>query len=162
MDWTVESVDDANHNPEVTVNGAAGKAPLVIDARVGTPVALDATGTRDPDGDGLRYRWFFYPEAGTGIPGRPVFSGGLVPVGGGGEPGAGGIPSGPAGGPPQPSERVTVQDADRARATAIPNVPGVAHVILVVEDDGAPTLTSYRRVILNIQPAARDAGAPAR
>jgi hypothetical protein len=30
-------------------------------------------------------------------------------------------------------------------------VPGVAHIILVVEDDGAPSLTSYRRIILEIE-----------
>jgi hypothetical protein len=41
-------------------------------ATVGEPVTLDAEGTRDPDGDTLRFRWFFYPEAGTGIPGQPV------------------------------------------------------------------------------------------
>jgi hypothetical protein len=30
----------------------------------------------------------------------------------------------------------------------------VAHVILAVEDDGAPSLTTYRRVILTIKPGA--------
>jgi hypothetical protein len=32
-------------------------------------------------------------------------------------------------------------------------VSGTAHVIHAVEDDGTPPLTSYRRVILEIQPA---------
>jgi hypothetical protein len=32
----------------------------------------------------------------------------------------------------------------------MPRVPGTAHVILAVEDNGAPSLTSYRRVILTI------------
>jgi hypothetical protein len=32
-----------------------------------------------------------------------------------------------------------------------PKVAGTAHVILAVTDDGTPTLTSYRRVILTIQ-----------
>jgi hypothetical protein len=35
----------------------------------------------------------------------------------------------------------------------VPHVAGTAHVILAVEDDGAPPLTSYRRVIFEIQPA---------
>ena len=153
MEWTILAPEEANHNPEVTVNGVAGKAPLTIAARVGTPVVLDAAGTRDPDGDALRYRWFFYPEAGTGIPGRPVFAGGRVPVGGGGEAGAGGIPSGPAGGPPQPRPRVTVRDAESPRATVLPEVAGTAHLVLAVEDDGSPSLTAYRRVILEIAPA---------
>jgi hypothetical protein len=29
-------------------------------------------------------------------------------------------------------------------------VAGVAHVILAVEDQGTPSLTSYRRIVLNI------------
>ena len=33
----------------------------------------------------------------------------------------------------------------------IPQSDGIAHVILAVEDDGEPSLTSYRRVILNIE-----------
>jgi hypothetical protein len=36
-------------------------------------------------------------------------------------------------------------------ATVTPNSAGVAHVILMVTDDGSPTLTSYRRVIHTIQ-----------
>jgi hypothetical protein len=68
-------------------------------------------------------------------------------------PGAGGIPSAPAGGPPPPPPRVTVQDGTTAKAIVVPNVAGTAHVILAVEDDGAPSLTSYRRIIFNIQPA---------
>ena len=38
-------------------------------------------------------------------------------------------------------------------AVVVPKVAGIAHVILSVEDDGTPNLTSYRRVILNIKPA---------
>jgi hypothetical protein len=151
MDWTIRPFGEANHNPEVTVQGSAGKAPLVIAAQVGVPLTLDAAGTRDPDGDALSYRWFFYAEAGTGIPGRPVFSGGLVPVGGDEAPaGAGGIPSGPAGGPRRPAPRVTIQGENDSRATVTPTTAGIAHVILAVTDDGSPSLTSYRRLILEI------------
>jgi hypothetical protein len=151
MDWTIKDVRDANHNPEVVVNGQAGKAPVIIDAVAGKAVVLDAAGTRDPDGQTLTYNWFFYPEAGTGIPTRPVVTRGLPPVGGGGQPGAGGIPSGPAGGPREPAARVTIENANSVKATAMPRVPGTAHIILAVEDDGNPSLTSYRRVILNIK-----------
>jgi hypothetical protein len=150
MDWTVKGAREANHNPEVVVNGRGGKEPLVVDARVGTPVTLDAAGTRDPDGHALRYSWFFYPEAGTGIPGRPVFAGSPW-ARSGPPPGAGGIPPAPEGGPRLPTPRVTVQDDTTAKATVVPNVSGTAHVILAVEDDGVPSLTSYRRVIFNIQ-----------
>ena len=152
MDWTVKDVKDANHNPIVVVNGHPGQAPVALDAVVGEPVTLDATGTRDPDGQSLTYRWFFYPEAGTGIPGRPVAPRGrqggsaALPVG------AGGIPSAPAGGPSEPPARVIVERATDIKASAVPRVAGVAHIILAVEDSGRPSLTSYRRVILGVRP----------
>ena len=151
MDWTIKGLPQANHNPEVVVNGQAGKAPIRIDAAVGAAVTLDAGGTRDPDGHTLKYTWFFYSEAGTGIPGQPVSAGGLVPIGGGGTPGEGGIPSGPEGGPREPPVRVSLQNATSARVTVAPRVAGTAHIILAVEDDGTPALTSYRRVILTIK-----------
>jgi hypothetical protein len=34
----------------------------------------------------------------------------------------------------------------------MPAVAGTAHVILAVEDNGSPPLTSYRRIILRIAP----------
>jgi hypothetical protein len=141
----------ANHNPEVVVNRQAGKAPLRVDGVVGEPVTLDAAGSRDPDGHTLKYQWFVYPEAGTGIPGQPVVSAGLVPVGGGGVPGEGGIPSAPEGGPPEPPARATLQDATEARVIVTPRVAGTTHIILAVTDNGTPALTSYRRVILTIR-----------
>jgi hypothetical protein len=151
MDWTIKDQRDANHNPDVIVNGRSAKAPVSIDAVVGIPLTLDAAGTRDPDGHAMKYTWFFYPEAGTGIPGRPVFTGGLPAIGGGGTHGEGGIPSGPAGGPRGPAPRVTLRDAATARTTVTPRIAGTAHVILAVEDNGTPPLTSYRRVILTVK-----------
>jgi hypothetical protein len=50
---------------------------------------------------------------------------------------------------------VTVTNGDTATATVTPNASGTAHIILVVTDDGTPSLTSYRRVILTIQNDAR-------
>jgi hypothetical protein len=150
MDWTIKSVAEANHNPDVIVNGQAGKAPLTIEATVGVPLTLDAAGSRDPDGNRLTYSWFFYPEAGSGIPGQPV----AIRARPAAAPTAGGIPSAPAGGPRQPPVRVTLDNAATARVTVTPRVAGVAHIILVVEDDGTPSLTTYRRVILTIKPEA--------
>jgi hypothetical protein len=136
-----------NHNPRVVVNTASDTAPLTLITPVGTPVVLDATGTSDPDGNVLTYRWSFYPEAGTGIPGQPVLAA-RPPVGGGGDAATGGIPSAPDGGPPQPPLRVKLDGATSPRAAATLLVPGIAHVILEVTDNGTPNLTSYRRVIL--------------
>jgi hypothetical protein len=46
-----------------------------------------------------------------------------------------------------------IENASSPRAIVVPKVEGIAHVILAVEDDGTPSLTSYRRVILNSRPA---------
>ena len=151
MDWTIKDPAQANHNPEVVVNGQRGRAPVRVEATVGAVVTLDAGGSRDPDNHTLKYSWFFYPEAGTGIPGQPVSAGGLAPVAGGGAPGEGGIPSAPEGGPREPAPRVTIQDATSPRVMVTPRVAGTAHIILAVEDSGAPPLTSYRRVIITIK-----------
>ena len=78
MDWTIKDVAQANHNPDVVVNGVEGKAPLLLEATVGTPIALEANKSRDRDGNALRYSWFFYPEAGTGLP--SVGGGSRAPV----------------------------------------------------------------------------------
>ena len=142
LDWSVQPPGAANHNPEVVVDGRGGTAPLEMTVRVGEPVTLDAAGTRDPDGNALRYTWFFYPEAGTGIPGRPVLANFRAAF------------AGMADGLPQLRPRVTIENASAQRAVVTPRVPGIAHVILAVEDDGTPSLTSYRRVILTIQPAS--------
>ena len=99
----------------------------------------------------MKYRWFFYPEAGTGIPDQPVFAGGVVPAGG--TLAQGGIPSAPAGGARRYLQESVIADSTTSKAVVTPLIAGTAHVILVVEDDGAPSLTSYRRVILNIKPA---------
>jgi hypothetical protein len=47
---------------------------------------------------------------------------------------------------------VTIEGATTARATVTPRVASVTHVILAVEDDGSPTLTSYRRIIITTTP----------
>jgi hypothetical protein len=147
MDWTIKDVAQANHNPAVVVNGLDGNAPLMVDAGVGTPVVLDASKSTDRDRNTLQYSWFFYPEAGSGMPNT-----GAGRAGGGR---ATGIPSAPPGGRPAPTPRVTITNANSAVATAMPNSAGVAHVILAVTDNGVPALTSYRRVIVTIKAAAR-------
>ncbi len=133
MDWTVKSYGEANHNPVVVVNGQKGTAPIVMAAQVGQPLTLDAGASTDPDGDHLRYSWFHYAEAGAGM--------GL------------------------PQARVQIEGADSVRAIVTPTAAsagrggrpgagrpgsGTAHIILVVTDDGSPSLTSYRRIILTV------------
>ena len=158
MDWTVKDVAQANHNPDVIVNGVEGKAPLMLDATVGSPVSLDAGKSRDRDGNGLQFSWFFYAEAGSGMPNpgggrRGGGQGGAAPAAtpGSGAGRATGIPSAPPGGRGVATPRVTVANANTGVATVTPNSPGTAHVILAVTDNGTPALTSYRRVILTIR-----------
>ena len=155
--WTGRSRTSrhANHNPDVVVNGHDGKAPIAIDAEVGVPTTLDAAGTHDRDGNALTYTWFFYPEAGTGIPGHPVVTG----------PQRAGRRRRDARG-----RRHSVGTRRRAaRASREGHARERDHRARDGDAaggrDGArdsgrggrrqPTLTSYRRVILTIKPAAR-------
>jgi len=71
IQWTLaSSFQAANHNPQLTVNGLAGRAPVTIAARAGQPVKLSASGSTDPDGNALSFRWWHYNEA-SGIRGLP-------------------------------------------------------------------------------------------
>lgn len=145
MAWSVLPRSEGNHSPEVTVNGQDARGPVTIAATVGTPVRIEATAT-DPDGHALRYRWWHYAEAGTGIPGMPVVrarrqSPVMEPTGGS-PPAARGV---------RPDPRVTLDGDTTPAVTITPRVAGLAHVILEVTDAGTPSLTRYRRVILDIR-----------
>ena len=144
MDWTIKSVRRANHNPTARVNGSRGTQPLRIDAEVGKPVTLDASGSRDPDGDRLKYRWFAYREAnaGTGLS-RAVVS----------------LRDGRG-------RTARVTPTSTCPPVWLPGIPcteptGIAHVILAVTDSGSPRLTTYRRVILEVHAAGSGAAAKA-
>jgi hypothetical protein len=135
MDWSMKEFAEANHNPVVVVNGDATKEPLFIRAKIGSPVKLSAAGTKDPDGDHIAYNWFYYQEAASAISraARPDEI-----LGQRGEDQLDVLP------------RVRIENGDSEEATIVPRAAGVAHIILAVEDGGTPSLTSYRRVILEI------------
>jgi hypothetical protein len=65
LDWCVKPFDQANHPPQVVVNGLDGTKCLRLPAAAGSELKLDASASRDPDGDHLSYEWFVYPEPGT-------------------------------------------------------------------------------------------------
>ena len=66
MDWCVaDALEKANHNPIAAFQGNASKAVAHLQVKSSQRVNLSSAGTRDPDGNGLSYRWFVYKEAGT-------------------------------------------------------------------------------------------------
>lgn len=134
MDWTTQEFGAANHAPTLVVNGITGTAPIRLGTTVGKPVILDAAGSADPDGNRLNYRWFHYAEAGF-VPGHALAK---VAIKGGNTPRA----------------EVTVTEACRPAwlPSREPCPESRAHVILEVSDSGTPSLTSYRRVILELKP----------
>ena len=122
MDWTIKDYSHANHNPLVEVNGQPGTAVIINDTEVGKPVSLDASQSRDPDGQGLHYRWFLYGEAGSTDETWP---------------------RSPSAAPTRQSHG----DGDRCLPSAVAaqgqrSGNGTAHIILAVTDEGSPRLTS--------------------
>ena len=138
MDWTVADFAHANHNPVAVVNGDDSKAPIMMEVKVGQAVTLDASQSRDPDGQRLHFSWFHYGEAGA-------VGSTLAEV--------------KVENADQAVARVTATAVCRPQwlpRGAACGGPGVAHVILAVTDEGTPRLTAYRRVILRVYPAERN------
>src|SRR5581483_2713693 len=60
MCWTTKSYHECNHPPVPEL-----AMPRELAVKAGDLFYLDATGSRDPDGDSLSYYWLEYPEAST-------------------------------------------------------------------------------------------------
>jgi hypothetical protein len=138
MAWTMTSdLARANHPPQVIVNGVEGLSPVSITSCENRTVTLTATGTRDPDGNGLVYHWWQYREATGGVNPQELTLAG------------------------EDSKEAKV--AIPATLKPAPNVdtpPEVLyHIVLSVTDDGSPPLTRYRRVLVTVPTAGTaDAG----
>ena len=63
MQWADQG--EGNHNPVVIINGHRGPLPLVLHAKAGDTVRLDASKSYDPDGDDTLENWWQQPEIGT-------------------------------------------------------------------------------------------------
>jgi hypothetical protein len=117
MDWCTLSYEEANHPPVARIN-----QPAEFTVKSGEIFKLDADGSYDPDGDGLSYWWFQYPEAGTyeGIVNFRPFADNLYNV-----------------------HTIRAPEVDS---------PKTVHFILKVTDKGTPALSRYQRVIVTIEP----------
>jgi len=123
IQWTLTpSFKQANHNPILVVNGVGGRGPLELTAPPGARVDLDATGSYDPDHDALEYRWWQYAEAGVE----------------------------PSGGARPPTLQIQGESSMRASfVMPATQLRTALNIVLEVHDDGTPSLTSYRRVIVS-------------
>jgi hypothetical protein len=65
LDWCVKPFKEANHAPQVALNGSKGNEILHLHAKAGEELKLDAGATTDPDGNRLSFEWFHYSEPGT-------------------------------------------------------------------------------------------------
>jgi len=65
MDWCVKAYEDANHKPIAAFNGNADNTIIRLRAKAGQEISLDASASKDPDGNTLNYRWFVYPDVTT-------------------------------------------------------------------------------------------------
>jgi hypothetical protein len=121
--WSVaDAYGDANHPPALSVNGQRGLAPVEITAKPGETIRLSARGSRDPDGDTLRFRWWHYPEPGGQ---------------------AEALQSAAFSAPNAPETSLALPDSA---------APQTFHIILEVTDSGTPPLTRYRRVLVRTAP----------
>jgi hypothetical protein len=135
MDWTIKPFSEVNHNPVVVVNGHSGTGPIFINTTIGQKVVLDASQSSDPDHQPLQYSWFQYNEAGAGS--APALAAVNIADG-------------------QSSKSTLMATATcRPMWIQFPNAKcppeGAAHIILVVTDNGSPSLTSYRRIVVNVK-----------
>lgn len=124
MSWTLTGSRQAvNHPPELVVNGQTGREPLTLHVVAGQSLTLDASGSHDPDGDTLSYRWFEYTDI------NPAYAG-VAPLV---------LQSGT-------SAQAQVSSLESQAATQ-------HHLILEVRDSGTPAITRYRRIIVSVDTA---------
>ena len=119
MQWAAEG--QGNRNPVVRIDGKEGLLPLEVTAPAGASLRFDASASTDPDGDSLRFDWWFqeFPsEADHSPAATPALADATSPT-------------------------VTFN------VPATPGQQ--YHLICEVHDDGPFTLPAYRRIIITVE-----------
>lgn len=121
MDWCInKDYSKANHNPIVILNGNQSKEVLYLNANPGTTIKFSAKQSHDPDNDAISYQWIIYREAGNYR--HPIKLSHSEGI-------------------------VTSVTVSNKKSSSSANK---IHLILMAEDNGSPSLTSYRRSVITV------------
>lgn len=120
MDWA--SYGKGNRNPIVLINGSKGFGQIHIETSSKSVISLDASKSKDPDNNNLKYKWWIQPEASILAEGIKI-------------------------------DDFILNDDKSIAKLVVPEEASssIIHIICEVSDDGEPSLTSYRRVIVEVK-----------
>ncbi|KAL6890011.1 DUF1593 domain-containing protein [Trichoderma evansii] len=139
IQWSLTSdTKAANHHPVISINGSQGSEPITIEAEAGSTLTFDASETYDPDsGDKLTFKWWHYRDP-SAMQWTVEFE----------------------------IDEMEIRKIDDNERVVEVKLPGpekccvellsrkpvargkVLHLILEVTDNGAPALTSYKRIMI--------------